>query len=136
MRRALRAALAALLAAAPVSAAPGMGSDALLRDHLFNELRAIPKGERPTVGLVLSAGSLRAAAHVGVITVLEDAGFPVDVVSGTSMGAIVGSLYAAGWPIKRMWEMGMALDLKSGTNFNAYRLFQLVFFDSLLCNFC
>ena len=51
---------------------------------------------RPTVGLVLSGGGARGAAHVGVIKVLDDLQIPVDFVAGTSMGAIVGGLYASG----------------------------------------
>jgi NTE family protein len=51
---------------------------------------------RPRVGLVLSGGSAHGFAHVGVLTVLEEMRVPVDVVAGTSMGSIVGGLYAAG----------------------------------------
>ncbi|MBT8144697.1 MAG: patatin-like phospholipase family protein [Gammaproteobacteria bacterium] len=51
---------------------------------------------RPRVGLVLSGGGARGAAHVGVLQALEDLRIPVDVVAGTSMGALVGGLYAAG----------------------------------------
>lgn len=50
----------------------------------------------PTVGLVLSGGSAKGFAHVGVIEVLEEAGIRVDVVTGTSMGSVVGALYAIG----------------------------------------
>ncbi|MEO0743558.1 MAG: patatin-like phospholipase family protein [Bacteroidota bacterium] len=57
---------------------------------------------RPTVGLVLSGGSAKGIAHIGAIRVLEDAGIPVDVVAGTSMGAIVGSLYAIGYTPDQM----------------------------------
>ena len=51
---------------------------------------------RPTIGLVLSGGGARGAAHAGVIKVLEELRIPVDYVAGTSMGAIVGGLYASG----------------------------------------
>lgn len=51
---------------------------------------------RPTVGLVLSGGGARGGAHVGVIRVLEELNIPVDYVAGTSMGAVVGGLYASG----------------------------------------
>ena len=51
---------------------------------------------RPTVGLVLSGGGARGGAHVGVIRVLEELQIPVDYVAGTSMGAVVGGLYASG----------------------------------------
>ena len=51
---------------------------------------------RPRTGLVLGGGGAKGAAHVGVIKVLESLGVEVDVVVGTSMGSIVGGLYAAG----------------------------------------
>ena len=70
--------------------------ETLLRAHLWNQVVSLPAKERPVVGLALSGGGVRGLAHVGVIKVLEDAGVPVDVVTGTSMGAIIGSLYAAG----------------------------------------
>ena len=49
----------------------------------------------PRVGLVLSGGGARGAAHIGVLRVLEQAGIPVESITGTSMGALVGGLYAA-----------------------------------------
>lgn len=51
---------------------------------------------RPKVGLVLSGGGARGLAHVGVLKVLERERIPVDLVVGTSMGAIIGGLYASG----------------------------------------
>ncbi len=55
-----------------------------------------PPGQRPRVGLVLSGGGARGLAHVGVLKVLERERVPVDVIAGTSMGAIIGGLYASG----------------------------------------
>ncbi|MFK7885839.1 MAG: patatin-like phospholipase family protein [Gammaproteobacteria bacterium] len=52
--------------------------------------------DRPSVGLALSGGGARGAAHVGVLKVLEELSIPVDCIAGTSMGAIVGGLYAGG----------------------------------------
>jgi predicted acylesterase/phospholipase RssA len=51
---------------------------------------------RPRIGLVLSGGGARGAAHVGVIRMLEQMHIPIDAIAGTSMGAVVGGLYAAG----------------------------------------
>lgn len=62
----------------------------------LSALSALHAAERPRVGLVLSGGGARGAAHVGVIRVLERLRVPVDVVAGSSMGAIVGGLYASG----------------------------------------
>src|SRR5687767_14767070 len=59
---------------------------------------AHPSGEtpRPRIGLVLSGGGARGAAHIGVLEVLEENRVPVDAIAGTSMGAVVGGLYASG----------------------------------------
>jgi len=51
---------------------------------------------RPRIGLVLSGGGARGAAHAGILEVLEELHVPVDIVTGTSMGALVGGLYASG----------------------------------------
>lgn len=56
------------------------------------------KQHRPIVGLALGGGVVRGFAHLGVISVLEEAGVPIDLVSGTSAGALVGALYCAGIP--------------------------------------
>jgi len=55
-----------------------------------------PEIVRPKIGLVLSGGGAKGASHVGVIKVLEELGIPIDFIAGTSMGAIVGGLYASG----------------------------------------
>lgn len=57
---------------------------------------AATPAERPRIGLVLSGGGARGLAHVGVLKVLQEANVPVDVIAGTSMGAIIGGLYASG----------------------------------------
>jgi NTE family protein len=58
--------------------------------------RVVTELKRPSIGLVLSGGGARGAAHVGVLKVLEEMRIPIDYVAGTSMGAIVGGLYASG----------------------------------------
>jgi NTE family protein len=52
---------------------------------------------RPRIGLVLSGGGARGAAHVGVLKVIDDLHVPIDAIAGTSMGAVVGGLYASGF---------------------------------------
>ncbi len=56
------------------------------------------EGTRPRIGLVLSGGGARGAAHVGVLKVLDEMHVPIDAIAGTSMGAVVGGLYASGMP--------------------------------------
>src|SRR6188508_435993 len=57
---------------------------------------AQPQAARPRIGLVLSGGGARGAAHIGVLKVLEENRVPIDAIAGTSMGAVVGGLYASG----------------------------------------
>jgi NTE family protein len=59
-------------------------------------------GERPRVGLALAGGFARGIAHVGVIRALRNAGVPIDVVAGTSVGALIGACYCAGVPLNDM----------------------------------
>lgn len=53
--------------------------------------------KRPKIGLVLSGGGAKGFAHIGVLKVLEEAGVKVDYIAGTSMGAVIGGLYASGY---------------------------------------
>ena len=57
---------------------------------------------RPTVALVLSGGGAKGAAHIGVIEHIESLGIPVDMVLGTSMGGLIGGLYALGYTTEKM----------------------------------
>lgn len=61
--------------------------------------------KRPTIGLVLSGGGARGAAHIGVLRVLEKLYIPIDVVTGTSMGAIVGGMYASGYSVDEIEKL-------------------------------
>lgn len=68
------------------------------------ETVAIPTDNenRPAIGLVLSGGGARGAAHLGVLKVLEQNRIPVDFIAGTSMGAIIGGLYASGLSLEQI----------------------------------
>jgi len=57
------------------------------------------------VGLVLSGGGASGLAHIGVIKALEENNVPIDYITGTSMGAMVGGMYAAGYTVEEMIEM-------------------------------
>ena len=60
---------------------------------------------RKKVGLVLSGGGAKGMAHIGAIKVIEEAGIPIDYVVGTSMGSIIGGLYAIGYTPEQMDSM-------------------------------
>ncbi len=66
---------------------------------------------RPTVGLALSSGGARGAAHTGVLQVLAANDIPIDLIVGTSIGAMVGGLYAAGVPLERIEQEWLNTDL-------------------------
>lgn len=58
--------------------------------------------KKPKIGLVLSGGGAKGLAHIGVLKVLEQAGVKVDYIGGTSMGSIIGGLYASGYTAKQL----------------------------------
>lgn len=58
--------------------------------------------ERPRIGLALAGGFARGIAHVGVLRTLQQAGIPIDVIAGTSVGALIGACYCAGVPFETM----------------------------------
>ena len=66
--------------------------------------------DKPTIGLALSGGGAKGAAHIGVLKVLEEAGIEVDYISGTSMGSFIGALYAIGYDSKRIEKIYRELD--------------------------
>ncbi|MCB2198447.1 patatin-like phospholipase family protein [bacterium] len=71
-----------------------------------------PQGppSRPRVGLVLSGGGAKGLAHIGVLKVIEEAGLDIDVVTGTSMGSIIGGLYAIGYTSEEIDSLVVSID--------------------------
>lgn len=65
---------------------------------------------RPKIGLVLSGGGAKGAAHIGVLKYIEEAGIPIDYIAGTSMGSIVGGMYALGYSSDEILEIISAVD--------------------------
>lgn len=65
---------------------------------------------RPKVGLVLSGGGAKGFSHIGVLKVLEEAGIRPDYITGTSMGSIVGGLYALGYPADSLEALAIRQD--------------------------
>ena len=59
----------------------------------------------PIIGLALGSGGARGFAHLGVINVLKEEGIPIHLIAGSSMGALVGVLFAAGLDIERLYKM-------------------------------
>ena len=65
---------------------------------------------RPKIGLVLSGGGAKGAAHIGVLKYLEEAGIPIDYIAGTSMGSIVGGMYSLGYTSDEILSIISAVD--------------------------
>lgn len=68
------------------------------------------KIERPKIGLALSGGGARGFAQIGALQVLEENGIPIDVIVGTSMGSIVGGLYASGYSPDQIEYLAKSID--------------------------
>lgn len=64
------------------------------------------------VGLVLSGGGAKGLAHIGILKALEENNIPIDYITGTSMGGIVGAMYAAGYSPKQMEEIALSTDFQ------------------------
>ena len=62
------------------------------------------------IGLVLSGGAARGLAHIGVLKALEEQGIHVDAIAGTSMGAVIGGLYAAGYKVDEIERIAKEMD--------------------------
>ncbi len=81
-------------------------SRCLFLSILLTVLPALLKAQaHQSVGLVLSGGGAKGIAHIGLIQALEDNDIPIDYITGTSMGAIVGGLYACGYTPAEMMEL-------------------------------
>ena len=84
---------------------------------MFYALRAqlgdsavVSKPQRPKVGVALSGGGAKGAAHIGVLKYMEEIGIPVDYVAGTSIGSIIGGLYALGYSPDEMARLIADMD--------------------------
>ena len=70
------------------------------------------KNKKPKIGLALGGGGARGLAHIGVLRVLEKNNIPIDMISGSSMGAIIGSFYSASKDIERLEDIAKRTDWK------------------------
>ncbi|HRI19596.1 MAG TPA: patatin-like phospholipase family protein [Panacibacter sp.] len=65
---------------------------------------------RPKIGITLSGGGAKGLAHIGILKAIDSAGLKVDYVTGTSMGSIIGALYAVGYPADSIEKIARRLD--------------------------
>ncbi|WP_291275441.1 patatin-like phospholipase family protein [Flavobacterium sp.] len=71
---------------------------------------SVPNPPGPKIGLVLSGGGAKGLAHIGVLKVIDSLGIKIDYIGGTSMGAIIGGLYASGYNAKQLDSIFTTLD--------------------------
>ncbi|MFN7119178.1 MAG: patatin-like phospholipase family protein [Saprospiraceae bacterium] len=100
---------------------------------------SMPQPRRPRIGLVLSGGAAKGIAHVGVLKVLEEAGIVPDIITGTSMGSIIGGLYAMGYSADSLEKLVLQQDwdkvLSDKIPLNEVILEEKPFFENQLVEF-
>lgn len=84
---------------------------------------------KPVIGIALGSGAAKGYAHIGVLKVLEDLKIKPDIITGTSMGALVGALYASGYLSKDIEELANKIDKKE-----VKKLFKITFDGAGLVN--
>ena len=82
------------------------------QDSTTVDFSKIPQGENLKVGLVLSGGGAKGLAHIGVLKEIEAAGIKIGYIGGTSMGAIIGGLYAAGYNAHQLDSIFESVDFE------------------------
>lgn len=136
-RGARLAVLAILLGGGVLGAPAPFGADTDAQDNrlteaLWSQLRGWSSPRRPKVALVLSGGGARGLSHIGVLQILEREKIPVDLIVGTSVGAIVGALYASGVPPAEIENMSREIGWDKLTDLSAAALVRLLVSEELL----
>src|SRR3954466_15144796 len=71
---------------------------------------ATTNAQRPKIGLVLSGGGAKGLAHIGILKAIDSAGLKIDYITGTSMGSIIGGLYAIGYSADSIEKIARKID--------------------------
>lgn len=87
-------------------------ASAALSKHFADRKRRCSLLNHPKIGLALGSGGARGFAHLGVIKTLLDAEIPIDMIAGSSMGAMVGCFYGAGLDIERLYKLSRVFKRK------------------------
>ncbi len=106
--------------------------ESFIIDHLYYKAINLPKEKKPKIILVLGGGGARGFAHVGVLKALREASVPIDMVVGTSMGALVGSLYCSGIKIEDIEKIAEDIKWADISNLGIPSLITMVTSEKLL----
>src|SRR3954467_9881544 len=82
----------------------------LLLILLLSSASAQLPAPRPKIGVALSGGGAKGLAHIGILKAIDSAGLKVDYITGTSMGSIIGSLYAVGYSADSIEKIARKID--------------------------
>lgn len=113
---------------------PVVNEDTFLLDLLWSRYRSQTDPAPVRVGVALGGGGARGLAHIGVLKAFEEEDVTIAALSGTSVGALIGSLYAAGITTTQMEEMSQEIGWSSLTNYSRYSLMRLVLTEERLSN--
>ncbi|MCB4792679.1 MAG: patatin-like phospholipase family protein [Elusimicrobia bacterium] len=109
-----------------------LDNEKILTDLLWSRVIALRPPHRPKVALVLGGGGARGFAHIGVLKVLEEEKVPIDIVTGTSVGALIGALYASGLDVNQFEKMSENVGWNDLVNASGPALVNLLLTNQLL----
>jgi NTE family protein len=115
----------------PTAALP-FDENKFITDYLWKKVISLAPPQRPKVALVLGGGGARGLAHIGVLKVLEEEKVPIDMVVGTSVGAMIGAVYCAGEPMDKLEKMGETVNWNNLTNLSDASIVKLFISEHLL----
>lgn len=112
--------------------AQAIDQEEFITNYMWQRFIALKAPERPKIALVLSGGGARGLAHIGVLKVLDEEKLPVDIIIGNSVGALIGSMYAAGVPMEKIEQMGENVGWNDLTDFSDPSMIRLLLSKHLL----
>ena len=114
------------------SRAVAYDEDSIITNYFWQKVIKLDHKDRPKIALVLGGGGARGFAHIGVLKVLEEEKVPVDIVVGTSVGALVGALYCGGVPVQKIQRIGQDVQWNKITDLKNTSLLRLIIAEQLL----
>lgn len=109
-----------------------LDEEKIVAGYFWQKTADLKASDRPKIALVLGGGGARGLAHIGVLKVLEEEKVPVDIVVGTSVGALIGALYCSGISMGKIERIGEDVRWNNITNLKSITLLRLLLSEQLL----